>query len=104
MTASTCLRCGRPTPDGVVCVAETTKAAAQLAELLDMLPAARDIATGQARHGSGGGSGKPGSRLPFDLGATARLDAIQNELAGWVRLISEQRGLDYAAQLGRSDG
>jgi hypothetical protein len=97
VSASTCLRCGRPTPDGVVCVAETAKASAQLAEIRDMLPAARDIATGQARHGSGGGSGKPGSRLPFDLGATARLDAIQNELTTWARHIAGERGSQFAS-------
>lgn len=97
MTAE-CLRCGRPTPDGYVCVAETAKAAAQLAEIRDMVGAARDIATGQARHGAGGGSGKPGSRLPFDLGATARLDAVQGELTTWARRIAEERsGVDWHA-------
>jgi hypothetical protein len=93
MSEPTCGRCGRPTLDGVVCVAETDRARAQLAEISDMTPAARDIATGQASHSHGGGTGKPGSRLPFDLGATARLDAVQATLTTWARAIAETRGV-----------
>jgi hypothetical protein len=104
MTAPTCLRCGRPTPDGYVCVAETAKAAEQLTALADMVPAARAVAHRLgSTQGHGNGSGKPGSTLPLDLGATARLDAVMNALGGWVRLISEQRGLDYAPRLGGSN-
>lgn len=92
MSTNTCLRCGRPTPDGFVCTAETDRARAQLAELADMVGAARDIATGQARHGGGSGSGKPGSRLPFDLGATQRLDEVLKVLTRWVDRIGTIRG------------
>lgn len=101
MTAE-CLRCGRPTPDGYVCVSETDRAAAQLAEIRDMVGAARAIALGQSRHGGdGSSSGKPASRLPFDLGATSRLDAVQNELITWVRHICETRGIAIPADLTR---
>lgn len=93
MTAPTCIRCGKPTADGYACAAETTRAAAQLAEIADMTPAARDIAHGLSRHGGGAAGGKPGSRLPLDLGATARLDAVRNALGGWVRHVAETRGI-----------
>lgn len=93
-----CVRCGRPTPDGfadVVCA--VTRPHGQLAELLELLPAARDVAHRQARRGSGGGaSGKPGSSPPIDLGATARLDAVQNVLTTWARAIAEERGVNLA--------
>ncbi|WP_145830911.1 hypothetical protein [Actinoplanes teichomyceticus] len=70
------------------------RARRQLAEIADLVPAARDVAHRQARRGGGGGaSGKPGSSLPIDLGATARLDAVQNALSGWVRVIAEERGI-----------
>lgn len=94
MSAPTCVRCGRPTPDGCACSGCVAKARAQLAEIADLTPAARDVATRQNRRsGSGGGSGKPGSRLPLDLTATAKLDGIANALIGWVRHISETRGV-----------
>lgn len=86
-------------PDGAyACPAETAKAAEQLRNLADMVPAARDIAHGLSRRGGGGASGKPGSRLPLDLMATAKLDAVGNELGGWVRHIVEQRGV-YPARV-----
>jgi hypothetical protein len=93
MTAQ-CLRCGRPTPDGYVCVTETGRAAAQLAEMLDMLPAARDVAYRLSANLSGsGGAGKPGSRLPLDLAATAKCDSVTNVLTTWTRHVAEERGL-----------
>jgi hypothetical protein len=70
-----CVRCGRPTPDGYACSNCAYRAGDQLHDIADMTPAARDIAHGFAHRGTGGSSGKPGSRLPFDLGATAKLDA-----------------------------
>jgi hypothetical protein len=50
----------------------------------------RHGARGQG-HGGTGGSGKPGSRLPLDLGATARLDAVQGSLTTWARHVAEER-------------
>jgi hypothetical protein len=62
-----------------------------------MVPAARDIAQRQARHGAGGGaSGKPGSSLPIDLGATSRLDAVQGRMTTWARHVAEERGVNLA--------
>ena len=74
------------------------RAGDQLHEIADMAPAARDVAHGFARRGGGAASGKPGSSLPFDLTATSKLDAVQNELGTWVRHIVEQRGV-YPAHL-----
>lgn len=98
MSTPTCVRCGRPTPDGyadVICGVERPRA--WLAEIADMVPAARDVAQRQARHGAGGGaSGKPGSSLPIDLGATSRLDAVQGSLSTWVWHAAEERGVNLA--------
>lgn len=93
MSENLCGRCGRPTPDGYACSSCAYRAGDQLHEIADMAPAARDVAHGFARRGSGGGSGKPGSSLPFDLGATAKLDAVQAELTTWARHIAETRGV-----------
>lgn len=93
MTASLCVVCGRPTPDGYACITETSRAAAQLRDIIDMTPAARDVAHGLSRRAGGGSTGKPGSRLPLDLGATARLDGVQNALTTLARTIAETRGV-----------
>jgi hypothetical protein len=90
---ATCVRCTRPTADGYACTGCTDRARGHLAEIADMTGAARDVARRlSATQSGGGGSGKPGSSLPLDLGATARLDAVQAELVGWVRHIAEERG------------
>lgn len=95
MSTPTCVRCDRPMADGAyACPAETAKAAEQLRNLADMVPAARDIAHGLSRRGGGGTSGKPGSRLPLDLMATQKLDGVSNTLTGWARHVSEVRGVE----------
>lgn len=93
MSENLCVVCGRPTPDGYVCQSEMVKAAAQLAEIADLAVPARDVAQGQTSHGVGGSSGKPGSRLPFNLGATARVNGVENNMATWARHIAETRGV-----------
>ena len=91
----TCVRCEREMPDqAYACRSCADRAERHLAELVDMTPAARDVAHGQSRRGTGGGSsGKPGSRLPIDLRSSARLDAVQVQLVGWARHICAERGL-----------
>ena len=95
MTATQCVRCERPMADQAwACSSCGSRAGDQLNDIADMTPAARDIATGQShRAGGSGGSGKPGSRLPFDLGATSKLDAVQGELITWARHVTETRGI-----------
>lgn len=95
MSQNECVICGRPSPDGYADVACAVDRPRQLlAEICDMLPAATDVAHRQARHGtSAGGHGKPGSALPLDLGATARLDAVGNQLGTWARHVAEERGV-----------
>lgn len=66
----------------------------QLATIADMTGAARDVAHGFGRRGTGGASGKPGSRLPLDLTATSKLDAVQGSLTTWARHIADERGLE----------
>lgn len=93
MTTPLCVcGCGRPVADGYATVPCMSRAGYRLTEIAEMVPAARDIARGLSNHGGTGGSGKPGSRLPLDLGAMARLDAVERELIGWVRHVMEQRG------------
>ena len=91
----TCVRCTADMPDNAyACTRCTRQAERQLAELVDMTPPARDVAHGQARRGTGGGtSGKPGSRLPIDLRSSARLDAVQAQLTKWVDHIGTERGI-----------
>lgn len=93
-TAPTCACCGKPLADGAyACVTcGITKPGEQLRTLADMVPAARDIAHGLSRRGGEGAGGKPGSRLPLDLGATSRLDAVEAVLTKWVDHIGPIRG------------
>ena len=94
-TTAQCVCCGKPVPgtEYACSVCGVTKPTAQLRTIADMTPAARDVAHGQARRGGGGASGKPGSQVPLDLGATSKLDAVQNELSTWVRHIADERGV-----------
>jgi hypothetical protein len=92
MSDPLCVRCGRPT-DGYACSGCAYRAGDQLHETSDTAPAARDVAHGlSTRSGGSSASGKPGSRLPLDLAATARLDAVEGDQAGWVRITIEERG------------
>lgn len=93
--AAECVRCARPMADqAYACTPCANWAAEQLRQLVDMLPAARDVAHGLSRRGGGGNaSGKPGSQIPIDLTAMAKLDAVQGELTTLARHIAETRGV-----------
>ena len=102
MTAPLCVRCSRPTPDGSACPGCMARAGRQLTgdprddtfvSLLDALPAARDVAHGQARRGGAGG-GPAGPGVPLDPDAVDRLDAVGNTLGTWARLVAEERGIE----------
>jgi hypothetical protein len=94
-----CVVCTKPMGDtAYACTGCMARAGYRLTEIADMVPAARDIAHGLSNHGGTGSHGKPGSRLPLDLGATARLDAVQGSLTTWARHIAEERsGADWHA-------
>jgi hypothetical protein len=104
MTENRCVVCERPTADGYACVDETRRAVEQLRQIVDMVPAARDVAHNLSRRSGGGASGKPGSRLPLDLTATAKLDSVQNALTTWARHIAEERGITRAAAVINAGG
>ncbi|MCX5066920.1 hypothetical protein OOJ91_13795 [Micromonospora lupini] len=90
-----CAHCGRPQPDTAhACQACTDRAYRDLHDLADATPAARDVATGQARHTTGAGGGSHEGRIPLDLGATAKLDAVQNEITTWARVVADNRHHD----------
>ena len=95
MTAQPCVRCERPTLDGYACSGCADRAAAQLAEIRELTPAARDVAYGIVRRSAGGnGSGKPGSRSPGNDDAMDTLDEVQDRLTTLARDIAEMRGLE----------
>jgi len=94
MTDNLCVCCGRPIQDGYACSSCTNRAAADLRQVIDLIPAARDVAHGLVRRGGGAASGKPGSQPPGDLDAMERLGAVGNTLTTWARHISEERGIE----------
>lgn len=96
MTDELCVICGdRPAHGAYGCLPCLDQARRSLTDIADMAVAAQDVAHRQAVRGTGAGtSGKPGSTLPIDLGATARLDAVTGSLTTWVRHVAEERGVN----------
>lgn len=93
MTETTCVRCGRPMADQAYADSACAyRAGDQLHAIADMVPAARDVAHGFARRGPTGNGGSE-ARLPLNLGATQRLDSVQNTLTTWARHVVETRGV-----------
>jgi hypothetical protein len=92
MPSTTCDACGRPVDDtAYACRPCAKRAGEQLRTTADAVPAARDVVHGFSRHGPAvGGSG--GSRVPVNLGAGARLDAVHNEITTWARSVRGDRG------------
>lgn len=81
--------------DGFACVRHAGYAVNDLATIADLTEAARDVARGQSRRGpSSPGSG--GGRLELNLSAAARLDAVQNALVGWCRVVADEWRLQIA--------
>lgn len=92
----TCTVCGqRPvdSPAAYACTPCTTTARRQLDDIADATPAARDVATGQARRGTPTRGHADGGRLPLDLTAVARLDSAQNAITTLARDVAETRGM-----------
>lgn len=82
MSTPTCVRCGSPLADGAyACARCSAVAARQLAEIVELIDAARDVAQRQARRGDrNGSSGKPGSQMPISLWDTERLNQVRDQL------------------------
>jgi hypothetical protein len=94
MSDPICVRCARPLADGSYCCDRCASQAAQkLAEIAEVAPASRDVANGLSRRSHGGASGKPGSRLPLDLYAAARMTMTEDRLTRWCRQIAAKRGI-----------
>lgn len=94
VVTNTCVcGCGRTLIDGYAATDCTEKARQQLAEIGELVAPARDVAHRQTSGDGTGGSGVPGSRVPLDLAAGARLDAVQVALTGWARELAESRSV-----------
>jgi hypothetical protein len=91
---TTCVRprCDTPT-DGIAyaCPGCAKRAGEQLVEILDLLPAALDVAYGQTSSGPAIGGGAYGPREELRLTAKDRLDKSRGLLGTWVRHIAPQR-------------
>lgn len=88
-----CVICQRAV-DGTAyaCTDCAGRAAEHLATVADLTPAARAVAAGMTRRGTSVGGSGGGSRLPIDLGATSRLDAMQARITTWARHVAGERG------------
>lgn len=94
MTDALCVICGkRPALDGWVDSYCTANRRRDLDDVVELTPDARHVARGQARRGTSGASGKPGSSVPFNVDATDTLNAVQNALTTLARDIADRRGL-----------
>jgi hypothetical protein len=90
LVTNSCVRCGRPTPDGYACSPCSGIAGKQLASIAELTSAARDVAHGQSRRGPTiAGTNEHGIEL--NLSAQERLDQIENELWTSAREVAEER-------------
>ncbi len=88
-------RCGRPLPDQAYACMECgiTAPTRQLTEILDLLPAATDVAYGQTSSRPAIGGGAYGPREELRLTAKDRLDKVGNALTTLARMVAEERGV-----------
>ena len=85
----------RLTIEGLVCHGCMDRVERLLAEIITLAPDAEAVARGEVRRGSGGGSGKPGSRSPGNDDARDVLDVVGNALTTMAREIADERGLTF---------
>lgn len=88
----------RTTNAGYACDHHVDSTAGHLAAIIELAPDARLTAYGLVRRGSGGSSGKPGSRPPFNDAAMDVLDAVQSTLTTLARDIAETRGIEITSE------
>lgn len=92
MTQPTCAICGKPLADGATaCSNCTAEARHHLTFIGDFIGDAREIAYGLGSGPAGITAGMPGSRVPLDLHAAAKLDAVAHELGMLCRMVAEER-------------
>ncbi len=90
MTAP-CITCGRPTPDGYACTADTYGLAQRLTAAAGHAEDAEAVLSRQARYGPGGRAGS-GEGLTPDLTKAATHHRIANTIGGWARIVTEETG------------
>lgn len=89
-----CLACHhRPVdnPDAYACTVCADQTGEQLRAIGNTASAARDVVNGQTRRGPAVGGGG-GGRLPVNLSAASRIDAVQNEITTWARIVHGRCG------------
>ena len=98
MRPPACAICDKPLADGAyACTRCAARARGHLLEIGELIGDARAVAYGLDRSGAGVGAvGVPGSRVPLDLHAGAKLDAVHGELATLARMVGEERGMPVA--------
>lgn len=109
MSAPTCSVCGAPTGDSAyLCITDTDELRRNLGDVTAIVDDLDFALTRQSVFSDklGRSNGQP---LPFDLRASEAAWVLRNTLAGWARLVAEERGLDgpqsnAAAITGRSVG
>jgi hypothetical protein len=96
--SATCILCGRPVQDALVCAADALSLSQSLQIASGHAEDAEAVLTRQARYGAGG-SGGSGDRLPGNLNAAERYGAIENTVGTWARHVVEERGMELPARL-----
>lgn len=81
--------------DGLCCDTHVRWTEEALAEIQRLAPDAEAVARGEVRRGSGGGSGKPGSRPPINVDARDALDQTHAKLARACIRIARPRGMRF---------
>lgn len=90
-----CVCCARPMAEqAYACTRCAARARGHLLEIGELIADARDVAYGlSGSQGDIGASGVPGSRVPLNLTAGAKLDGVEHELGTLLRMVGEERGL-----------
>jgi hypothetical protein len=91
MSATPCVRCGRPTADGYACHGCAQGLAQVLTVAAGHAEDAEAVLARQTRYGAGGRGGND-EPLPVDLTAATRYRAVENAIGGWARHVSEATG------------
>lgn len=91
MSNPTCVRCGRPTPDGYACHQCASELAGAIKEASGHAEDAWTVIARQARYG-GGFRASHDRPLPVDLAAAEQLAVAENTIGTWARHVAEEAG------------